>query len=179
MHNDENFVKEFTDFVKGLDVKSVMEIGCQSGELISPLFDEGIETSGIDLNPKIDKVIKADIREFKTKKKFDLVFSSGLLQGYTIEEIPELIKKMASISKRLVLNYVPNKNCKAYMSSKALTTAEWKDELAFTIEEIENLHKEAGLEIVKSGVAGKEWAEKFGNDSSEPYLIWVLAKKTT
>jgi|LSQX01.1.fsa_nt_gb hypothetical protein len=179
MFNEENFVKEFTDFVKSLDVSTAMEIGCQSGELLSPLFDAGIETSGIDIYPKIDGVVQADIREFKDKKKYDLVFSSGLLEHFPIEEIPDIIKKMATLSKNYVLNYVPNSGCIAYMNNKATTSAEWKDELAFTIDELEKLHKDAGLEVVKSGMTGGEWAKKFGNEPSEPYLVWVLAKKPT
>ena len=176
MFNEENFVKEFTDFVKSLEVKTVMEIGCQSGELLSPLFDAGIETSGIDIYPKIDGVIQADIREFKDKKKYDLVFSSGLLEHFPIEEIPDIIKKMATLSKNYVLNYVPNSGCIAYMNNKATTSAEWKDELAFSREEFAKLHENAGLEVVENGFIGKEWAKRFGKEESEPYLVFVLAK---
>ena len=175
--NDEKYVKEFTEMVKELEVKSVMEIGCKSGELISPLFELGIQVSGLDLNPETANVIKGDIRSYKSRKKHELVFSSGLLELFYPEEIPEIIKSMASISSKYVLNLVPNINCKAYMNCKATTTAEWKDEEAFIVEELESLHKDAGLEIVKSGFAGAEWAKKFGSEPSEPYLVWVLAKK--
>jgi len=39
-------------------------------------------------------------------------------------------------------------------------------------------NRDAGLEIVGSGLVGSEWAKKFGSEPSEPYLVWVLAKKS-
>ncbi len=177
--NDEAFIQEFADFVKKLEIKSALEVGCLSGELIGALHDAGIEVSGIDLNPQRDDVIQADIRTInpKGKKKYDLVFSSGLLEHFPIGEIPDIIKKMSVFSKKYVLNYVPNKNCLAYKNAKARTTAEWKNELDFDVAEFEEFHKKAGLEIVTSGVAGAEWAKRFGPEPSEPYLVYVLAKK--
>lgn len=177
--NDEAFIQEFATFVNRLNIKSALEVGCLSGELIGALLDIGIEVSGIDLNPQCDDVIQADIRTInpKGKKKYDLVFSSGLLEHYPIDEIPEIIKKMAALSKKYVLNYVPNKECVAYQKAKAKTTADWKDELDFDIPKFEELHKSAGLEICSSGLAGTEWAKRFGSEPSEPYLVYVLAKK--
>jgi len=174
MFNDENFIKEHVEIVKELNVDSVFEIGCKSGELIEPLNKP---ITGIDIDPLINGVIKADIRTFKSKKKYDLVFSSGLLEHFPIDEIPQIIKNMATLSKEYVLNYVPNTNCEAYMNCKANTDAEWKDELNFTAIELIKLHQEAGLETIKAGVVGAEWAKKFGPEPSEPYLVWVLARK--
>lgn len=177
--NDEAFIQEFADFVNKLEIKSALEVGCLSGELIDALHDAGIEVSGIDLNPQRDDVIQADIRTInpKGKKKHDLVFSSGLLEHFPIDEMPDIIKKMAAFSKKYVLNYVPNKECVAYQKAKAKTTAEWKDELDFDIPKFEELHKNAGLKICESGLAGAEWANRFGPEPSEPYLVYVLAKK--
>lgn len=177
--NDEAFIQEFAAFVKTLDVKSALEVGCLSGELIDALHDAGIEVSGIDLNPQRKDVIQADIRTInpKGKKKYDLVFSSGLLGHFPIDEIPEIIKKMASLSRKYVLNYAPHTGCIAYKNAKARTTAEWKNELDFDVSILEELHKNAGLKIVSSGLAGAEWAKRFGPEPSEPYLAYVLAKK--
>jgi cyclopropane fatty-acyl-phospholipid synthase-like methyltransferase len=177
--NDEAFIKEFANLVNKLDIKSALEVGCLSGELLEALHSMDIEVSGIDLNPQRKDVIQADIRTInpKGKKKYDLVFSSGLLEHFPIDEIPEIIKKMASLSRRYVLNYVPNKNCLAYKNAKARTTAEWKNELDFDVSALEELHKKAGLTIVSSGLAGAEWAKRFGPEPSEPYLVYALAKK--
>lgn len=181
--NDESFVRGFADWIKNYyaftGVKTALEVGCYSGELIDALKDIGIEAHGIDLTPQREDVVKADIRtiDARGKKKYDLVFSSGLLEYYPIDEIPQIIKKMSSLSKKYVLNYVPNKNCLAYKNAKARTTAEWKNELDFDVPSLEELHKRAGLEIVMAGVAGAEWAKRFGPEPSEPYLVYVLAKK--
>jgi cyclopropane fatty-acyl-phospholipid synthase-like methyltransferase len=177
--NDEAFIQEFANLVNKLDIKSALEVGCLSGELLEALHSMDIEVSGIDLNPQRKDVLKADIREInpKGKKKYDLVFSSGLLEHFPIGEIPEIIKNMASLSRKYILNYVPNKNCLAYKKAKAKTTAEWKNELDFDIPNFEELHKDAGLKIVKSGLAGAEWAKRFGPEPSEPYLVYALAKK--
>lgn len=179
MFNDKEFINEHASIVKGLNVKSVFEIGCRSGELVTPLNELGITTTGIDIDPQIEGVIKADIREYKSRKKHDLVFSSGFLEYFPIDEIPEIIKKMASLSKCYVLNYVPNTKCEAYINCKANTTAEWKDELDFTVEEFIELHEKVGLEVVSNGVIGTEWAKKFGPEPSKGYLVYVLAKKVS
>lgn len=34
-----------------------------------------------------------------------------------------------------------------------------------------------GREVVETGTAGKEWAKRFGKESSEPYLVYCLAQK--
>jgi len=177
--NDKAFIQEFATFVNRLDIKSALEVGCLSGELTDALRQMDIEVSGIDLNPQRGDVMQADIRTInpKGKKKYDLVFSSGLLEHFPIDEIPDIIKKMAAFSRKYVLNYVPNKECVAYQKTKAKTTAEWKDELDFDIPKFEELHKSAGLEICESGLAGAEWAKRFGSEPSEPYLVYVLAKK--
>lgn len=174
--NGEAFIKEFQEFIDTLDIKSIFEVGCQSGELINALPDD-IQKQGIDIEPKIDGVIQADIRDYKSRKKFDVVFSSGLLEHFSEDEAIEIIKKMATLSKQYILNYVPNSNCLAYKNNKANTDAEWKNEKDFTAEEFAELHKKAGLEILQAGIAAKEWAKRFGSEPSDGYLVYVLAKK--
>lgn len=164
--NESNFIQEFREFVDKLDVKSVLEIGCQTDELRNAL-SESIQTLGID----------TDILDYKLKKKYDLVFSSGYLQHFEENETIEIIKKMATLSKQYVLNYVPNSDCLAYKNNKVNTDADWKDEKDFNADELIELHKKAGLEILQSGVVAKEWAKRFGSEKSDGYLVYILAKK--
>jgi cyclopropane fatty-acyl-phospholipid synthase-like methyltransferase len=174
MFNCSHFIEEFKDYVKKLGVKSALEVGCLSGEL-----KDAVGADGIDTDPQRDDVIKADIRTFKPKKKYDLVFSSGLLEHYAKEEAVEIIKAMAGTVRKggYVLSYVPNSGCIAYKNAKAKTTTPWKDELDYTAEELAELHEQAELEMVDKGLAGKEWAKRFGPEESEPYLCYVLARK--
>jgi len=172
--NCPHFIEEFKAYVEKLGVKSILEVGCYSGEL-----KDAVGTDGIDLNPRRDDIIKADIRTFKPKKKYDLAFSSGLLEYYSKEEAVEVIKAMAGAVRKggYVLSYVPNSGCIAYKNAKAKTDAHWKDELDYTANELAELHEQAGLELVDKGFAGKEWAKRFGPEESEPYLVYCLAKK--
>ncbi len=172
MFNERHFIDEFKTIVDELGIKSALEIGCRSGELA-----QVISADGIDIDPQTEGVIKADVMEFEPSKKYDLVYSSGLLEHFTPERAVEIIQRMAAMSKKYILNFVPNGECVAYMKCKAGTTAEWKDELDYTQDTLEALHAQAGLKIVKSGLAGDEWAKLFGSAPSEPYLVWVLAKK--
>lgn len=167
------FIKEFADYVKGLEVETILEVGCLSGEL-----KDAVGADGIDIAPKRKDVRKADIREYKPRKKYDLVFSSGVIEYYNDEEAKNIIKAMVKCSNKYVLNYVPNRNSLAYKNAKKRTKAEWKDESDFTEETLAELHEAAGLEVVETGTAGAEWAKRFGKEPSEPYLVYCLAKKT-
>jgi len=175
MFNCPNFIQEFKDYVTKLEVEKILEVGSLSCEL-----KDAVGADGIDTNPQRDDVTKADIRTFKPRKKYDLAFSSGLLEHYTKEEAVEIIKAMAGVIRKggYVLSYVPNSGCLAYRSAKAKTTATWKDELDYTAGELAELHEQAGLEVVDKGLAGKEWAKRFGPEESEPYLVYCLARKS-
>jgi hypothetical protein len=166
------FIEEFKNYVENMGIKSILEVGAQSGELM-----KAVGGDGIDVFPKLPEVEQCDIREFKGKKKYTLVFSSGLIEHYDREDAIEVLKAMANVSRKYVLTYVPNSDCSAYMNAKARTKAIWKTEFDYTPDTLALLHEEAGLEVIDKGTAGKEWAKKFGSEPSEPYLVWVLAIK--
>lgn len=177
MFNCPKFVEEFTKFIKGLAVKSALEVGALSGELM-----DAVGADGVDIDPQREDVIKADIRKITSlpqfrRKRFELVFSSGLIEHYPPEEAVDVLKAMAKVSGKYVLTYVSNSECKAYKNAKAKTTEPWKDELDYTEIELAKLHEEAGLTVVDVGTAGAEWAKRFGSEPSEPYLVYVLAQK--
>ncbi len=177
MFNELNFIQEFKEYVKKLDIKTAFEVGCYSVELIDVLEELGITCKGMSLETIIpERVIIGDIRTFKTIEKYDLVFSSGVLEHFPLEEIPEIIKKMGYLSNKYVLNLVPNRECNSYMYVKNNLNPPWKSELDFTLEELEDLHKQAGLEIVESGHMGMKWAFAWGSEANKPYLVYVLSK---
>lgn len=174
--NEQTFIGEFNDYVRNLRIKSALEVGCQSGELLGVI--KGMDKrDGIDINPVMDHVIQGDIREHEFDDKYELVFSSGLLGHFDEKNAIDVIQKMAAASDKYILNYVPNSDCVAYINYKKNTDAEWNDELDFTVHELVSLHEKAGLKVVDSGVAAKEWAKRFGNEPSEGYLVYVLAEK--
>ena len=152
--NCPKFIEEFKQYVGDLQVKAILEVGSYSGEL-----KNAVGADGIDINPKLPEVEKCDIRDYKTDKLYGLVFSSGLLGHYDNKEAKAIIKAMAKLSKKYVLNYVPNSNCLAYKNAKKKSKAHWKDELDFTEESLAKLHEEAGLEVVETGTLGKNGLE--------------------
>jgi len=185
MFNDKAFLHEFRDFVlnKVFGLK-VLEVGSYSNELLEVLgTGEGISLEVAPGNVRCKW--KEDVREFAKREenwgKYDLVFSSGVLEHLEEDvaiEILEAMKKLVKVGGK-VLNYVPNRNCVSYMRTKEKTSADWKDEKAFDVEEFEGLHQKVGLVVVGSGTAAREWVRRFGGDpkKDEPYLVYCLAER--
>jgi len=183
--NDEAFLREFRDFVldKVFGLK-VLEVGSYSGELLETLgVGEGVSLEAAPGNVRCKW--REDVREFAKREKnlgqYDLVFSSGLLEHFGEDgavEILEAMKKLVRVGGK-VLNYVPNVKCEAYMRAKEKTSADWAKERAFSAEEFEGLHQKAGLVVVDSGTAAREWVKRFGGDpkKDEPYLVYCLAER--
>ncbi|MBA1335844.1 MAG: hypothetical protein HPY66_1662 [Firmicutes bacterium] len=175
--NCPSFIEEFKNYVLSLEgAKSILEVGALSGELM-----DAVGADGIDLAPQREDVRQGDIRKLSSlpqfKGKYDLVFSSGLIEHYSEEDAIKVLKGMAKASNKYVLTYAPNTNCTAYINAKAKTKAEWKDELDFTPETLAELHEKAGLTVIDKGISAAEWAKRFGPENSEGYLVCVLASK--
>ncbi|OPY57152.1 MAG: hypothetical protein A4E55_01834 [Pelotomaculum sp. PtaU1.Bin035] len=176
------FIDEFTQFVQSLKVKTALEVGYGSGELVEALHQAGIEAEGIDKSTELSNNKQAEYlynvpwEDFIPTKKYDLVYSSGVIEHYLFSsEMNEFLKKITSFSKKYILTIAPNKNCIAYMNAKAKTTAPWKDELDFTPESLATIHDLAGLTVKQSGAMAAEWPRRFGPEPSEPYLVYCLA----
>jgi len=181
MFNDPAFVQEFTDYVKGLKVKTALEIGYGSGELVEALRQAGIEAEGIDKSTELSQGKQAPYlhnvpwEDFTTNKKYDLVYSSGVIEHFTFKEMDDFLKKITGFSKKFILTLAPNANCAAYIKAKAATTAPWKDELSFDVESLSNVHDLAGLTVKSWGVMASEWPKRFGPEPSKPYLVYCMA----
>jgi hypothetical protein len=176
MGNDKRFIKDFKEYVNNLGVKSVLEVGAQTGELM-----EAVGGIGIDLEPSRSDVQKCDIRQYHGKK-CELVFSSGLIEYYNEDEAIEVLQAMAKASNKYVLTYVPNTNCEAYMDTKKNHSQHWpqswREEDDYTPERLAKLHEKAGLVVVEQGETAVEWARLFNKTlpTGGGYLAWVLAK---
>lgn len=170
--NCPEFIKEFRQYVKNLQVGSILEVGCYSGEL-----KKAVGADGIDISPRLPDVVKCDVRDYKTDKLYDLVFSSGLLGHYSGSEAVDILRAMAKLSSRYVLTYVPNSGCIAYINYKKKTNAKWKDEDDYTQKTLASVHRKAGLKVLETGIAAKQWAKRFGKEPSEGYLVYCLAEK--
>ncbi len=182
MFNDPAYIQEFTNFCINLKIKTALEVGYGSGELVEALRQAGIEAEGIDKSTKLSNNKQAEYlynvpwEDFIPTQKYDLVYSSGVIEHYLFSsEMNEFLKKIAEFSKKYVLTVAPNKNCAAYMNAKANATAPWKDELDFTPESLVIIHNLSGLVVKESGIMAAEWPRRFGPELSEPYLVYCLA----
>lgn len=176
MGNEKTFIKNFKEYVTKLGVKSVLEVGAATGELM-----DAVGGTGIDLEPSRSDVQKCDIRQYHGKKS-DLVFSSGLIEHYNEDEAIEVLQAMAKASNKYVLTYVPNTNCEAYMDTKKNHSQHWpqswREEDDYTPERLAKLHEKAGLVVIEQGETAVEWARLFNRTLpvGGGYLAWVLAK---
>jgi len=95
-------------------VKSILDVGCGTGELyevFKDMLSNEISYTGIDISKKTINIainrypkinfIKGNFLNLKNNNKYDLVFSTGVIQH---EALPyELIKKCISKSKNLII----------------------------------------------------------------------------
>ncbi len=183
MFNEPGYIQEFSQLCRNLCVDSAFEIGYGSGELVEALRAIGIDVEGIDKSTELSGGRQAPYlhnvawEDFVPTKKYDLVYSSGVIEHFSFKEMDAFLKKAAKWSGKYVLTIAPNENCEAYMNCKAKVNAPWKDELAFTTGSLSNIHDLAGLKVVSWGMIAAEWAKRFGPEPSEPYLVYCLAEK--
>lgn len=95
--------------------KTVLDVGCGDGDTMASInFDKKFDVTGIDLyRPSLDlakktgvykKLLYKDIRQLKKeKKKYDVVFSSQVVEHLTKREALKLIKVMESLAKDKVI----------------------------------------------------------------------------
>ena len=169
MFNDVKFIEEVKKLIGSLDVNTVLEVGCYSGELIKDL--ENIEATGIDIRSKYKDAIGCNVLDYNPDKKFDIVFSSGVVEHYDKEMRTKLLKKMASLSNKYVLTIVPHSECEVYKQHmKEINFVED----CFNEKEVAEMH-EGILTDIKTGTMGLNWAQKFGK-TKVPYLVYCLGR---
>jgi len=174
MFNHPSYLQEFRNLVLSLgNISTALEVGAYSGELMDVLKDIGIKVSGISLKTTRSDVVIGDFLKQTYTGKFDLVYSSGVLEHYEIEDIRRFIRKMKSLSNYWVLNIVPNSRCNSYMQAKRNTNQEWGNEKDFTVDELLKLHLEFGEGEFIAGEIGYGWAKIFNPTEDVPYLVYT------
>jgi len=95
---------------------SILEIGCNSGNMVQILHDMGFTNiTGIDINKSaIDTVsekfpeyefIHSSIELFQMRRTYDLVFTSGVLIHIHPDNLPKVIEKMKALSKKWIFGF--------------------------------------------------------------------------
>src|SRR5262245_63871420 len=74
------------------EYRSVLELGCGSGDLFEPLGFDRCNYTGVDFSEKMldsfrarhagARLIEANAEDFERDQRYDLIFSSGLIQYF-------------------------------------------------------------------------------------------------
>lgn len=171
MFNDEAYIKELTDYINKLNIDSVLEVGCRTGELLEGLTAN--DKVGIDPEPERGTAIITTLEEYTPKRKFDLVFSSGVMEHFERDYVVELLKKQAELSNKYVLTLVPNASCNAYNAVKHC----FEPEDSYSYAELIEQYQKAGIKVVDSGTMAFEWCvNRFRMIPNQGYLSYVLGE---
>jgi len=125
--------KWFVDQLKRYEFSSVFEIGYFSGrnlKYISEAFSD-VSLAGLEINKKAVSFAKArlpnadllnmDLHDmYKIEKKYDLVFTSGVLIHVPPDDIPNTIMKCLDLSNRYVMHLENNGHNGVVAGPKAL-----------------------------------------------------------
>jgi len=115
---EKEFEKSFKMFIPKKST-SIIEIGCGSGTTLKIIRRLGYRNSiGIDpsensmkLCKKIGFKLKKDVFQIDASKwieKEDVVFSDGMLEHFSYDDLKDLAKEFARISKRFIILAQPN-----------------------------------------------------------------------
>lgn len=100
-------IKVVKNIINNLNVKSALDVGCGQGVFTKVFSDQGINTLGIDIIPIAVEMCKkkgliAKKQDLSNvKKKYDLVFSDGLLDHHL--NFPFYIRLFTKISNKYVV----------------------------------------------------------------------------
>lgn len=109
--------ESFRVMLTGLDITSVLEVGCNVGhklEILSSLGDYrlyGLEPSKYALQKGRNRLlevnfVEGDVFDIPLKDDFfDLVFTSGVLIHISPEDLPEGLSEIYRVSKRYILGF--------------------------------------------------------------------------
>jgi len=95
---------------------SILELGCNVGSIIWILNDMGFtDVTGIDINKKAIKMVNdryphyrffhSSIEDFPISKKYDMVFTSGVLIHINPTNIMPVIEKIKSLSSKWIFGF--------------------------------------------------------------------------
>ena len=95
---------------------SILELGCNTGNIIRILHDMGFtDITGLDINKNAIKIISKEfpeykfihssIEDYKPDAKFDMVYTSGFLIHIHPDNLKPIIDKIKSISRKYIFGF--------------------------------------------------------------------------
>lgn len=145
--------------LRGLKIKTYLELGAGSGFLAKILGEEfGFSVTLVDNNPLAKKAwqkfagmgeyLVADFFQFKPKKKFDLVFSHGVIDHFfDLKERIKAIEVHRRLSGKYVAVLVPKKSF--WIEHFCHLSEEKGYEKLYSFTELEKEMRKAGLKPFK------------------------------
>ena len=111
------------------------------------------------------ELIHGDVVE-PGEPEFDLVFNSGVLEHYRVEEQAAFLRGMASRSRNLVLVLVPNRQCYWYWLSRVERSSKqlWPFGKEVPLTDLSSAFEVAGLQYLGRTYMGEAWTEVFVNN---------------
>lgn len=108
------------------------------------------------------QLIEADLAQ-PGPAEFDLVFSAGVLEHYSVEDQVNLVRAMKSRATRYVLVLVPNRRCYWYWLWRFHRSVHggWKWGKEVPVDSLSHIMAAAGLQFVGERYFGAAWAESF------------------
>ncbi len=174
---------------------TLMEAGCGSGELSAELAIAGRSIVLLDFSKPIlkralqvfeasrlspPKIVACDLMVHPlpfSDESVDWVWSSGVLEHWTDEELIPLVTEMARIARKGVISLVPSSRCVFYRWGKAIaeSQAEWPYGREIPRESLYSVFHHAGLDSIVETDCWPEHAPAFLSMTGIP----TIEKKAT
>ncbi len=167
-----NTKKLISEYLKELSPKRVLDLGCGNGKLSLRFANMGSNVVGVDIKKqntrhKNFKLINQDIRDFKFRKKYDLIISSCILHALIISKARKIIKLMKKHTNAKGANFL------ICLSNKDTFCKEGR--FYPTMIELKNIYSDWKMLKSKQGFTAIE-----GHDNLKPHkhnLIFLLSQK--
>lgn len=148
--------------LKDLDIKTMLELGGGSGLIARRLSQKlGTQLTLLDNDPEAYRVfqkfsnygeyIKEDFFNFQTSRRWDLVYSLGVIEHFPKEKRIQLIKIHKNLATKYVLIMVPARSGTQRVIKKILRSPEISFEKLYFLDELKKEFLEAGLEPWRTG----------------------------
>ena len=207
---ESEIASELESILAGLGIgngSTLLEAGCGSGHVSSILASNGYKTALLDFSEvALEKAkqlyqakgihgdfVYSDIFDMSAESvgTHDIVWNSGVLEHFDGWQVINALQKMADVAKKFVIILVPNPGSNAYLNyrRKALKDGSWQWGLEILRDNLGDLVRLAGLEVVQQQFAGRahlDYFEEFVNPDrknadvpdDQKYLTVMVARPT-
>jgi glycosyltransferase involved in cell wall biosynthesis len=152
---------------------AILEAGCGAGWQSLALAGSGLyQVSLLDFSEKALSVARLNFQRSgfiledaaqPGQPAYELVFNAGVLEHYSFSQQAEILRGMASRSRRYVMALIPNQQCYWYWLWRVQKSAnhEWTFGKEVPLGDLSPVFTAAGLHYVGQAYLGASWTESF------------------